>query len=619
MGNELLKIKGRELYLGEKPFYIASGDMHYFRFFRGGWERRLRLMKDFGLTCVQTYVPWNMHEPEKGEYHFEDNLDLAAFIRLAGEIGLKVLLRPSPYMCAEQDFGGLPYWLLKDKNIQLRCNDESYMKHVREYTERLVKEFVPLLSTNGGPIIAVAIENEYGSFGNDVSYIRAIADMLREFGVDVPLYTANGHEVENIKWGSVPEIWTGIDYLTAPEGAKERLDEFQGEKPLFVAEQWAGRAQQWGGVFARQTPEGAATNYKNSLDRGFMVNFYMFCGGTNFGFSSGANKGIFRRDVANAKIRYIPFETSYDVDAPVSEEGRPTEKYYELKKILCEKLGVPYERNEYEYMSQAPADVTLTECGSFFDSLEAISEKKIFSPYTKTMEEMGQAYGYILYETFLEYMDDNARILVIEGLQDRATVYVNGEYVGTAYRDRGCRITFTIPKEGAKLSILVENMGRIGYSHFLAKEYKGIVDCVRLDKISSEKGSVINYFSIIMNWNIYSLPLKDISRVSYNGNIKENLPCFYRGTFEAKPGVDTFIKMDNLKKGVLWINEFNLGRYWEIGPQETLYVPGELLKEENTIEIFELYGEHKEAKIKFFKEHSLDSLEENAEVIVRNN
>ena len=263
---ELLEIKGRELYLGGKPFYIASGDMQYFRFFRGGWERRLKLMKDFGLTCVQTYVPWNMHEPEKGEFHFEDNLDLAAFIRMAGDMGLKVLLRPSPYMCAEQDLGGLPYWLLKDRKIQIRCNEENYMRHVREYTERLAKEFVPLLSTNGGPIIAVAVENEYGSFGNDVSYIRAVADMLREFGVDVPMYTANGHEMKHLKWGSVPEIWTGIDVGTVPDGAKENLCEFQGERPLMVCEQWAGRAQQWGGVFFRQTPAGAAANYKNSLD-----------------------------------------------------------------------------------------------------------------------------------------------------------------------------------------------------------------------------------------------------------------------------------------------------------------------------------------------------------------
>ena len=487
----LLEIRGDKLYFNDEPFYIASGDMHYFRFFRGGWERRLRLMKEFGLTCVQTYVPWNMHEPEKGEFHFEDNLDLAAFIRLAGEVGLKVLLRPSPYMCAEQDLGGLPYWLLKDKKIQLRCNEENYMRHVREYTERLAKEFVPLLSTNGGPIIAVAVENEYGSFGNDVSYIRAIADMLKDLGVDVPMYTANGEFVKHLVWGSVPELLTAVDCCTVGEATTERLKDFQGEKPLYVAEQWAGRAQQWGGVFFRQTPEGAAANYKNSLDKGYMVNFYMFCGGTNFGFSSGANFGVYRKDAPNAKNRYIPFETSYDVDAPVSEEGRPTEKYYELKKVLCEKMGVPYVRNEYEYISQAPENVTLTECGSFFDSVESIAEKKVFSRQTLTFEELDQAYGYVLYETFLEHTDDDIRALAIEGLRDRATVYVNGEYIGTAMREREYKITFTIPKEGAKLSILVENMGRIGYGHFITTEQRGITDCVHLDRVGRETGRII--------------------------------------------------------------------------------------------------------------------------------
>ncbi len=613
---ELLEIKGNELYLGGKPFYIASGDMHYFRFLKGGWERRLKLMKDFGLTCVQTYVPWNMHEPEKGEFHFEDNLDLAAFIRMAGDIGLKVLLRPSPYMCGEQDLGGLPYWLLKDRNIQIRCNEENYMRHVREYTERLAKEFVPLLSTKGGPIIAVAVENEYGSFGNDTSYIRAVSDMLRELGVDVPLYTANGHEMKHLKWGSVPEIWTGIDVGTVPEGAKETLKEFQGDRPLMVCEQWAGRAQQWGGVFFRQTPEGAAANYKNSLDKGFMVNFYMFSGGTNFGFSAGANYGIFRKDAPYAKNRYVPFETSYDVDAPISEEGRPTEKYYELKKVLCEKRGIPYERNEYEYISQAPEEITLTECGSFFDSVEDIAAKKIFSPQTRTFEELDQAYGFVLYETFLEYTDDQIRALSIEGLRDRATVYLGGEYLGTAYRDREYDIRFTIPKEGAKLSILVENMGRIGYGLFMTTEHKGITDCVHLDRIGPETGRKYHDFSLLMNWEIYSLPLKDISKVTYNGNVGKNKPCFYKGTFKAEAGIDTFIKAENLEKGMIWINGFNLGRYWDIGPQERLYVPGELLKEENTIEIFELYGKENKAEVKFYKEHSLDNRTDNVEVIV---
>ena len=327
----LLEISNNGLTCDNKPFYLASGDMHYFRHFKSGWERRLRLMKDFGLTAVQTYVPWNLHEPEEGIFCFEDNLDVSAFLELCGKIGLKVIFRPSGYMCSEWDLGGLPYWLL-GKNVDIRTSDEGFMKYLRKYYEVLAPRFVPYLSTNGGPIIAVAVENEYGSFSDDNEYIRAVGDMLKELGVNVPLLTANGVEPFKMHPGSTTDYWTGVDCHSLTEEAIEDKYKYQPDMPIYIAELWGGRSQQWGGHFLRQTPDAFSENYKKHLELGAYINTYMFCGGTNFAFRNGALRGRYGADVPGAPNRYIPFATSYDVDAPVSEHGVPTEKYFKCKK-----------------------------------------------------------------------------------------------------------------------------------------------------------------------------------------------------------------------------------------------------------------------------------------------
>lgn len=615
---ELLELHENGVTLGGKEFYIASGDMHYFRFFKDGWRRRLELMRDFGLTCVQTYVPWNLHEKTEGEFDFSDNLDLAAFIRLCGEVGLKVLLRPSPYMCSEWDFGGLPWWLLKNADVKIRCLDESFMPYVTRYTKRLCKEFVPLLSTNGGPIIAVALENEYGSFGNDTDYLRETAKILREEGVDVPLYTANGDCKKHVTWGSVPEVWTGIDCREGSEAAKAVLDDFSDKKrPYMVCEQWAGCAQQWGGVFNRQSTEEACRHYKNSLERGYFVNFYMFCGGTNFGFMNGANDGVFRADVPHAKIRYIPFCTSYDVDAPVTEYGEPTEKYYALKQILAEHLGKKYVPEEPVKVQTAKyPELTFGEAASFFDNLDLVAKKKIYSKAIKTMEEVDQGFGFILYEAFLEHTDDNERVLKINSLHDRATVYADGVYLGTMLRDRPDEVRFRIPEGGMKLQILVENLGRICYGYKMTYERKGITHFVHMDRLSAT-GQRMHDFSTLMNWTIYSLPLEDISAAAYGKRGEVDSPSFFRAKFSAENKADTFIHIKGGTKGVVWINGFNIGRYWSIGPQETLYVPKELLRDENTVEILELYTPEGEIGAEFLPRPELDSIKQNIEALVQ--
>lgn len=624
MNKTKLIIKKEGLTLNDKPFYLASGDFHYFRCRKDGWRHRLQLMKDFGLTAVQTYVPWNLHEPEKGEFNFEDNLDVAEFLKLCAEIGIYVMFRPGVYMCSEWDFGGMPYWLLKERDMCVRTNDPKFIAHLRSYYERLAGEFVPYLSTNGGPIIAVAVENEYGSFADDREYTKAVGDMLKDLGVDVPLFTANGWEPMKLKNGSHREYWNGLDLHALTPEAKASIDAYQPDKPIYVGEFWGGRSQQWGGHFKRQTPDEVAEKYKNLLETGSYINFYMFCGGTTFGFKNGALVGKYGADVANAPNRYIPFCTSYDVDAPVSEEGRATEKYKKCSKVLKEYL----ENNGFEefaknikepedtYKAQRISDVKLTESADLLDNAEALSPNIRKSGKPIVMEDMGQGYGFILYSTQINYTDSQKRMLNIQGLHDRAIVFGNGEYLGSCMRDReSAPITFEVPETGLRLDILVESLGRVNYGTGMLSDYKGITDYVKIELLEAD-GSIYPWnYTMKAGWTNYSLPLADLSKVDYTKPARANRPAFFKGSFKAQPGVDTFLDMTGWDKGAAWINGFNLGRYWKVGPQGTLYIPGELVKEENIIEILELHSSKPELTVQFVDEPSIDTIAQTTDLV----
>lgn len=621
--SQLLKINPDGLTLGDKPFYLASGDMHYFRFFKEGWKRRLQLMKDFGLTAVQTYVPWNLHEAKEGEFDFSGNLNISEFLETCAEIGLKVLFRPSPYMCSEWDLGGLPYWLL-NKNLSVRTNDSEYMGYLRRYYEKLAPQFIPYLSTNGGPIIAVAVENEYGSFGDDDDYLKAVGDLLVELGVDVPLFTANGVEAAKITAGSRKEYWTMIDAHEINSETTKFLKEYQPDKPVAVAEFWAGRSQQWGGYFLRQTPDAVAELYKQGLNTGAFINFYMFCGGTNFGFHNGALVGRYGADKPGAPNRYIPFATSYDVDAPVTEYGLPTEKYYACKKVLKEYM----EENNFEYggsddfggysvKTQSIKEVKLTQNADLLDNAEALAEKTCCSGLPKTFEDMEQDYGFMLYSTEIKYTDGKKRAVTIDGLHDRALIYADGKYIGCLMRDRKAPPpVFDVKKEGTRLDILVENMGRVNYGCAMLNEKKGICGYVRIEEIE-EDGSLYPWnYGVHMKWTNTSLPCRDMSKTDFSKPAKHNRPAVFEGSFKAEPGVDTFFNPENWKKGFVEINGFNIGRYWEVGPQRTLYVPGELLKEENTIRIIETEDFPDNMTVRFDDTPSLDIIDKTCDLQV---
>ena len=620
----LLEIHKDSLTLGGEPFYLASGDMHYFRYFKDGWRRRLKLMKDFGLTAVQTYVPWNMHEPEEGEFRFDGNLDIGEFLCTCDEVGLKVLFRPSPYICSEWDFGGLPYWLLKKDGIGIRTYEPIYMECLKNYYERLTKEFVPYLSTNGGPIIAVAVENEYGSFGDDRRYIVEVGNLLRELGVDVPLYTANGFEPFKLLTGSRPEYWTTIDLHELTDEARSSIMGYQIDKPIMIGEFWAGRSQQWGGFFKRQTAEDVAKLYKSIIDQGAYVNFYMFCGGTNFGFHNGALVGRYGADLPGAPNRYIPFATSYDVDAPVTEYGYPTEKYFACKRALREYLeaqGIPFTGSDDDVAPkceiQSIDSVKLTKAADLLDNAEVLAKGIRKSGMPLTFETMNQDYGFMLYSTDIEYTDDAERSIRINGLHDRAMIFGNGKYLGCMMRDRKSEdIRFSVPSGGLRLDILVENMGRVNYGNAMLNENKGICGFVKIE-VLNEDGSIYPWnYTVKTSWTNTSLPFDNLDKTDFTKAPKPGRPIIYEGSFSAKPGVDTFFNPVSGVKGFVEINGFNLGRYWSVGPQGTLYVPGELLKENNIIRIVELHPKGDEMTVSFDTKPSLDTIEETCDLQV---
>ncbi len=622
MEKTLLTMNENGFLLGDVPFDLQSGDFHYFRTLPGGWRHRLELMKAFGLNCVQTYVPWNLHEPEKGHFDFTGRLDIHGFIALCAEMGLYVLLRPAPYICSECDWGGLPYWLMNE-SCAVRTSDPVFMGHYEDYFRRLAKEFLPQLSTHGGNILAVAVENEYGSYGNDKEYLHLTKELYRSVGIDVPLYHTDGDSHFMLYNGGSEGVWSGINVGEVTERSVETLHRYQTGYPLYVGEMWGGRAQQWGGRFARQTAETIAARYQKALDFGAHVNFYMFCGGTSFGSFSGANHGLYRADAPGARERYIPFTTSYDVDAPVTEDGRPTEKYFALRNVLAEHRGM-MESDLPEVPENLPVQVAgdirwLESRGVFDDAvLDALTERKVTSGGLKTMEELGQDYGFLLYTTYITPAHpDYTYSLRINGLQDRADIYVDGIYKGTYYRDREITpVTFHITGESARLDILVENMGRICFGYKLAGERRGILENVQLDLPYRTN-------AILLHWEHRTLPFRyaQVEKAFAAANTTDVSGArLYRGTFAAKPGVDTYLQYGNvpgMNKGQVWINGFPLGRYWAIGPQMALYVPGELLKEENRIEILELYPTEETPGARFRASHMLDELTENVEVVLK--
>ncbi|AFC31375.1 beta-galactosidase [Paenibacillus mucilaginosus 3016] len=558
----------RFTYDGEE-IRLYSGAIHYFRIVPEYWEDRLRKLKACGFNTVETYVPWNLHEPQEGRFVFEGMADLERFIRLAGRLGLHVIVRPSPYICAEWEFGGLPAWLLAEPGMKLRCADPLYLSKVDAYYDELIPRLVPLLCTSGGPVILVQVENEYGSYGSDKAYLEHLRDGLVRRGIDVPLFTSDGPTDSMLQGGSLPGVLATVNFGSRTAESFAKLREYQPQGPLMCMEYWNGWFDHWMEEHHQRDAADAARVFGEMLEAGASVNFYMFHGGTNFGFHNGAN---------HIKT-YEPTITSYDYDSPLTEWGEPTAKYYAVRDVLAEHLPLGAPELPEPIPRRTYGTVRVTERADLFAQLDRLSSP-VTRPCPETMERLGQAYGFVLYRTRISG-PRTGQVLHVQEVRDRAQVFLDGTPAGVVERWDPQGLPVTVPEGGAALDILVENMGRINYGPLLS-DAKGITCGVRLD----------NQFQY--GWTMYGLPLDSLEGVAYEPLAEGEAPggpAFYRAAFEVDEPADTFVRLDGWTKGVVFINGFHLGRYWERGPQKTLYLPGPLLRRgTNELVVFELHG-----------------------------
>lgn len=566
-------------YLDGRPMKIISGAFHYFRTVPEYWRDRLEKLKAMGCNTVETYIPWNMHEPRKGEFCFEGILDVERFIRLAQELGLYVIIRPSPYICAEWEFGGLPPWLLKEDGMKLRVCYPPFLRHVEEYYKVLLPRITPYQITKGGPVILMQVENEYGYYANDKDYLDTIRRYMTENGVEVPFVTSDGPYVDSLNAGRLPGALPTGNFGSRTEERFDVLRPYTEGGPLMCTEFWVGWFDHWGnGGHMRGNLEESVRDLDKMLELGH-VNIYMFEGGTNFGFMNGSNY----------YDELTPDVTSYDYDGVLTEDGQITEKYRRYQEVIGKYVQLP--KVEFTTKIERKDYGTLKVSGrvSLNTVLDRLSSP-VSSIYPQSMERLGQNYGYILYRTSL-HSEEGLNKIKLWGANDRANILLDGEEILTLY-DRELleeRVLNLPARRGAGLDILVENMGRVNFGPYMELQRKGIDQCVQIN------GHMHNH------WEQYPLPLDDISKVDFSLGEEEagagkREPAFYRFVFTVQEPGDTFLDLEGWGKGVAFVNGFNIGRFWEIGPQRRLYIPAPILRQgENEIILFETDGKTADA------------------------
>jgi len=549
--------------LDGKPFQIISGEMHPARIPREYWRHRIRMARAMGCNTIAVYVFWNYQESSPGIFDFASgNKDIAAFIRLCKEEGLWVLLRPGPYVCAEWDWGGLPGYLLKIPDIRVRCSDPRYLIAVTRYVTRLSKEIVPLQCDHGGPILMVQVENEYGSYANDKDYLATLRRLWKQQGVTVPFYTADGPTGFMLDAGNLDGCAIGLD-SGGSDADFDVAHRHNPRVPAFSSETYPGWLTHWKEKWQHPDTAGILKDVRYLLEHHRSFNLYVIHGGTNFGFTAGAN--------AFTPVQFQPDVTSYDYDAPINEQGRATPKYDALRQLIAKYTEHPLPEPPAPVPVMEIPEIAMQKAGSLWDHLP----NPKLSPQPLPMEHFDQSSGMILYRTRLG--GHKSGTLTITEPHDFALVFLNGKFIDTVYRDGG-NWSVKLPKTDVKdpqLDILVESMGHINFAQYMI-DRKGITDRVTLNGMT------------LFNWETYNLPLTAppihttlppaalVSSPGIGG--PEDKGVLFKGSFTLDHTADTYFDCSGYKKGVIWINGHNLGRYWYVGPQYHLYCPASWLK-----------------------------------------
>lgn len=576
MQSNAFEVGNKTFLLHGKPFVVKAAELHYPRIPRPYWEQRIQMCKALGMNTVCLYVFWNIHEQEEGKFDFTGNNDIRAFVKLAQKNGLYVILRPGPYVCAEWDMGGLPWWLLKKKDIRLREQDPYFMERLEIFEKEVGRQLGDLTIEKGGPIIMVQVENEYGSYGEDKPYIAAVRDIVRKSGFDKVLLFQCDWSSNFTKNGLDDLVWT-MNFGTGANIDNEfrRLKELRPDSPLMCSEFWSGWFDKWGANHETRGAKDMVNGLREMLDRGISFSLYMTHGGTNWGHWAGANSPGFAPDV-----------TSYDYDAPINEAGQTTPKYWELRKMMAGyadngKLAkVPA-----EFKTIAIPEIRFAEVAPLYANLP----QPIHSADVKSFEELNQGWGCVMYRTTVKQDVRVESVLKITDAHDYAQVFINQKYIGTMDRIKHENsIVLPMLKRGDVLDIYVEAMGRINFGRAI-KDFKGITDKVELQYEDGDK-----YNIQLKNWQFFLLPddYKSQTALKYQPLTADNKGRGnYRATFNLKKVGDTFLDMSSWGKGQVYVNGHAIGRFWSIGPQQTLYMPGcWLRKGENEIIVTDVLG-----------------------------
>ncbi|MFJ9675489.1 glycoside hydrolase family 35 protein [Streptomyces sp. NPDC101221] len=560
---------GGTLLRNGRPHRLLAGSLHYFRVHPGHWADRLRRLAALGLNTVDTYVPWNFHERTEGDIRFDGPRDLSEFVRLAQEEGLDVIVRPGPYICAEWDNGGLPAWLTGTPGMRLRTSHGPFLEAVDRWFDELIPRIADLQAGRGGPVVAVQIENEYGSYGDDHGYVRHVRDALVARGVTELLYTADGPTPLMQDGGALPGHLAAATFGSRPRQAAELLRSRRPGEPFFCAEFWNGWFDHWGEKHHVRPAAGAAETVGDILDEGGSVSLYMAHGGTNFGLWAGANHD-------GDRIR--PTVTSYDSDAPIAENGALTPKFLALRERLTalDGAGTP-PPPPAEPPVLAPRALPVTRHAALLGGLRATAEP-VHAPLPLSFEELALDSGLVLYEAE-PLLPPGDHELTVTGLHDRAQVFADDAPVAVLDRETA---SFTLSGNGARvrLALLVENQGRINYGPLLGQG-KGILGGVRVER------------RLVHGWTMRPLPLdrwtpQDVARAAAAAP-PQGRAGFATAVLSVAEPADAWVALPGFGKGFLWVNDTLLGRYWEIGPQTTLYLPGPLLHPgDNTLTVLEL-------------------------------